>query len=149
LPHLLCSSHHAFLIFLLNEPDPAWDGTYVTIKDPASGAVEPLALVEFQGATVKFGSPNDEVMRGHPLHGKGLMPYAAHHVMNSRWARELEEINKVHSRYDPDHWKDLKHYLFAFHDETFECLARDHKVEVYRTSMKDLVALVAQRMMSG
>jgi hypothetical protein len=139
MPHLLCAGHRAFLVFLLREPDPA----------RASGAAEPLALVEFRGATVKLGSPNDEVLHGHPLYGKGLVAYGAHYVMNSRWLRELEEINKVHSRYDPAHWKELKHYLFAFHDETFECLARGHEVQIHRTSMKDLVALAAQRMVSA
>lgn len=148
LPHLLCSGDRTFLIFLLNEPNPAWDGTYVTIKDPASGVLEPLALVEFQSATVKFGSPNDEVIHGHPLHGKGLMPYGAHYVVNSRWARELEEINKVHARFDPDRWKEVKHYLFAFHDETFECLALSHQVELYRTSMRELVESVARKLIS-
>src|SRR6185503_678550 len=127
LPHVLCSGYRTFLIFILDEPDPSWDGTYVTVKDPASGAVEPLALVEFEAATVKFGGPNDEVLHGHPLHGKGLMPYGAHYVMNSRWAKELEEINKVHSQYNPERWKNVRHYLFAFHDETFECLASGHK----------------------
>jgi hypothetical protein len=111
--------------------------------------VEPLALVEFKSATVKFGGSNDEVMHGHPLHGKGLMPYGAHYVLNSRWKHDLEEINKVHSQYTPDRWKELQHYLFAFHDETFECLALGHRVEPQRTSAKDLVQAVVERMLSG
>jgi hypothetical protein len=149
MPHLLKGSYRTFLIFILRESNPAWDGTSVNIVDPSSGAVEPLALVEFECATVKFGSPNDEVLEGHPLHGKGLMPYGAHYVMNSHWAKELEEINKVHSGYDPERWKDLRHYLLAFHDEMFECLATGHKVETHRTSMKELLRTATERLMSG
>jgi hypothetical protein len=148
LPHLLCSGQRAFLIFIQRKIDPSWDGTQVTVKSPSSKGAESLALVEFHGATVKFGAPNDEVMSGHPLQGKGLMGYGAHYVMNSRWTRELEEINKVHPQYNPEVWKNLKHYLFAFHDETFECIADGHRVETHRTSLPDLVQIVARRMLS-
>jgi hypothetical protein len=148
LPHLLSSGQRTFLIFIRRETDPSWDGTYVTLKSPSSEGAEFLALVEFQGATVKFGSPNDEVMSGHPLAGKGLMAYGAHYVMNSRWARELEEINKVHPQYNPEVWKNLKHYLFAFHDETFECIADGHRVEAHRTSIPELVQVAVRRMLS-
>src|SRR5437016_9773261 len=35
LPQLMVNDHRALLAFLLSEPDPAWDGSYVTIKNPA------------------------------------------------------------------------------------------------------------------
>ena len=47
---------------------------------------------------------------------------------------------------------DLRVYnggVFPFHDETFECLATGHKVELHRTSLRDLVLSVAKRMMSS
>lgn len=37
LPHVLIKDYKTFLMFYLRVPDPAWDGTYVTIKSPGSG----------------------------------------------------------------------------------------------------------------
>lgn len=47
MPHLMANDNRALLAFLLSEPDPAWDGSYVTIKSPADEGPEPLTLVEF------------------------------------------------------------------------------------------------------
>jgi len=33
-------------------------------------------------------------------------------------------MNSVHPRHNPKMYDDLKHYVFAFHDSTFECIAR-------------------------
>jgi hypothetical protein len=71
LPHVVMNDQRVLLAFLLDQPDPNWDGTYVTIKSPRSSDAESLALVEFiRGASTKFGAPNDEVFSGHPLYGK-------------------------------------------------------------------------------
>src|SRR5262249_28882577 len=121
LPYLLQNDNRCFLTFYVHEPDPDWDGTYVTVKDPGDQSVESLALVEFVGCmSAKLGSPNDEVFSGHSLHGKGLDSYTAQRVVHSRWLAELESINKVHACYNPARWKALNHYVFWFHDSTFE-----------------------------
>jgi hypothetical protein len=149
LPHLLRNDYRCLLTFYLREHDPAWDGSYVTIKDPGSGQAESLALVEFAGCvSARLGSPNDEVFEGHPLHGKGLDGYTAQEVLNSRWLAELEAINSVHRCYKPDRWRWLHHYVLWFHDTTFECVAESFKVELYRESMADLLAQACKRLLS-
>lgn len=149
LPHLLVNDHKAFLIFLVDQPDPQWDGTYVTIKNPADGAAEPLALVEFTGCvSAKLGAPNDEVFSGHSLSGKGLDPCTAQIVRNSRWLAELERINSVHSQYKPERWRDRKHFVFWFHDTTFECVAGGFKVERFNESFADLLTRDCDRLTS-
>ncbi len=149
LPHLIVNDHKTFLIFLVNRPDPNWDGSYVTLKNPADQATESLALVEFiHCASTKFGDPNDEVFSGHPLHGKGMDAYRAQVVRNSRWLTELERINSVHSQYKPERWRDLNHYIFWFHDNTFECAAESFKVELFNESFSDLLARACQRLNS-
>ena len=149
LPHLMVSDNRALLAFLLNEPDPAWDGTYVTVKNPADEQPEPLALVEFDFCiSAKLGAPNDEVFDGHPLSGKGLEAYTAQRVVNSRWLKEIEKINSVHYRYRPESWRDLTHFVFWFHDKTFECIARSYKVETHRVSMKQLLDMMVKRLIS-
>ena len=95
--HLIVSDNRALLAFLMSEPDPAWDGTCVTIKSPSDEEPEPLGLVAFGGCiSAKLGAPNDEVFEGHSLSGKGLEAYVAQRVVNSRWLKELETISSVH-----------------------------------------------------
>ena len=149
LPHVIQNDYKTFLTFYVREPDPDWDGSYVIVKDPGDGSVESLALVEFFGcSSAKLGSPNDEVFGGHPLSGKGLDGYTAQRVVNSRWMAELEAINSVHCRYDHARWRNLNHYVFWFHDTTFECVAESFRVEVFRESMVDLLARVCQRLLT-
>ncbi len=138
MPHVLARGGHTKLVYVLSEPDPAWDGTCATIasRDEAN----PLAIVDFQRcAAVKFGGPNDEVMRGHPLHGKGLGAYKAHIVARSRWIAELQQINSVHSIYSHDSFTSLRHYVLVFHDDLFECIAESVVIETVRDKLTDVL----------
>jgi hypothetical protein len=147
LPQLLVNDHRALLMFLVSVPDPQWDGSYVTVKDPASEQRESLALVEFKRCvSAKLGSPNDEVFAGHPLAGKGLEGYRAQLVKNSRWLAELQRINSVHRGYRPDAWRPCNHYVFWFHDTTFECIAEGFEVELHDCSMPELLAEASRRL---
>lgn len=102
LPHIICNDDKSFLVFLVNVPDPNWDGSYSVSKSPAYPTRENLALVDFRGCrSTKLGGPNDEVFSGHPLYGRGMEPYAAQVVLNSPWLAELERINAVHRGYRP------------------------------------------------
>lgn len=149
LPQLMVNDYRALLGFLMSEPDPKWDGTYVKVKDPAGFQPEPIALVEFEGCvSAKLGAPNDEVFKGHPLNGKGGEAYAAQRVVNSKWLKEIEAINSVHRMYQPESWRDLHHYIFWFHDSTFECVARSYKVETYRFNMKKLLGMMVERLIA-
>jgi hypothetical protein len=96
----------------------------------------------------KLGSPNDEVFEGHPLNGNGLHGYTAQRVVNSKWLAELEAINSVHRLYDPTRWRKLNHYIFWFHDTTFECVAESFRFVVFHESMADLLARVCQRLLT-
>jgi len=147
LPRLLTNGRSAFVAFYLNEPDPAWDGTSVRIIDAASEEPAALGLVEFVGCeAVKMGPPNDEVIEGHPLHGKGLDLYEPHVDVNSRWLNELIEINRVHDQFNPQRWETLDHFLFVFHDETVEAIARDTRTSTSHESMGALITRTAARL---
>ena len=148
LPQLLRNDYRALLAFYVKTVDPAWDGTYARIVDPASDASEQLALVTFTRCTsAKLGAPNDEVFHGHPLHGKGLDGYTAQLVRNSRWLAELQRINSVHAGYDPARWQGRNHYVLWFHDTTFECVAEGFTVELHSTSMRRLLAIACDRLL--
>lgn len=86
-----------------------------------------IAVVVFPLAdTIKFGSPNDESLGGHPLIKSGLKYYSIHKVVNSSWIAELEKQNSVHPQHDKNKFvKDKHHYIFTFHDSTLELVATE------------------------
>ena len=152
MPHVFSNSQKIFLIYLINEPDSDWDGTSVTMVDNASETTYPLALVEFNGHTFRFGIANDEVFSGLPLWEKGLEFYAAHIIENSSWISELKDIRNVRHNYhyhSDDKWKLQKHFVLLFHDEIFEAIATDYKVEILNTTFRQLAVKVAELMTSA
>ena len=146
MPQVFSNGHKVYLIYLINEIDPNWDGTYVTMIDNKSDNQYPLALVEFKGHTFRFGIANDEVFSGLPLYEKGLQGYSAHLIENSSWIKELKDIHKVHPYYNEKSWIDFKHYVLLFHDEIFEVVAKDYKIETFTTTFEALAIEIAKRM---
>ena len=150
LPHVLSSGSRTFLIYNMREPDPNWDGSYANVVDPASAALRLIAVIQFERCIIhKFGSPNDEVLEGHPLHGRGLAAYAAHVVERSRWIADLMKVNSVHPGYNPDSWQQYQHYLLAFHDETFECIARGHSRKQMLSSFPEALEMCSRSLTAG
>lgn len=128
-PHALVSEQSVELVYLLEVVDPSWDGTYARVVDAES--TEPVAVVTFERPYwTSLGPPNDEAISGHPLAEHGLEPYTAYRVESSSWLAELTRRNQVH----PYHWAEgfrrLRHFVFVFHDSTFECVAESFSIEV-------------------
>lgn len=148
LPFILCNDYKTFLTFYISEPDPNWDGTYVNIVDPSSSEPSSLCLVEFKHCvSSKFGHPNDEALDGHPLSDRGLEPYTAQIVKNSQWIEEIAKINNAHPHDKPEVWKSMNHYVFWFHDNTFECIAESYEVEVSTETMDALLNRVKSKLL--
>jgi hypothetical protein len=123
LPVVVADESTLQLAYYLSVPDTDWDGTYVREVDVDTD--DPVALVRFEGAYAwLLGPPNDEAFEGHPLASRGLHPYAAFRIEDSSWIRRLERMNSVHEQHAPERFARLRHYVFAFHDSTFECVAR-------------------------
>jgi len=93
-----------------------------------------------------MGTPNDEVFRGHPLNGKGLQEYCPLLVRNSLWIKELEAINSVHNHYRPESWGNFNHYIFGFHDSTFECVAESFTVEGRAATLPKVLAEICGKL---
>lgn len=137
LPIVLADDGQLLLAFIVHEADPHWDGTYARVVGPDS-AGEPIAIIRFERARCHmFGRPNDETLKGHPLYARGLSYYAVHEVRGSSWVRQLERINSVHPQHRPEAFADARHFIFAFHDTTFECVARGFSVTPMRGSMRE------------
>ena len=128
LPRILADEHTCLVGFYLEARDPDWDGTYVRVVEPAATG-GPVAVVSFPlyRATM-FGPPNDEAFSGHPLSSRGLRPYGAFEVHESSWIHQLERMNSVHPQHRPARYLELRHFILAFHDSTFECVAKRYEV---------------------
>jgi hypothetical protein len=141
LPVVVADEGTLQLAYYASVPDPDWDGTYVREIDLSTA--DPVILVQFDGAYAWFhGPPNDEACQGHPLASRGLHPYAAFRVENSSWVRHLERMNSVHEHHNPEGFARLRHYVFAFRDSTFECVARSFTA----VQVKGPLTRVAQEM---
>jgi hypothetical protein len=138
-PFVMSDEHTLLLSYIVEGVDPDWDGTYVRSVGPntVGGAV---ALVKFtRYSSFMFGPPNDEAFGGHPLASRGLRPYSAVEVQHSSWIRRLERMNAVHPRHTPELFDGYRHFIFTFHDSTFECIARDFTITVYESTMASLL----------
>lgn len=148
LPFLLCNDYRTYLVFFLSVYDPHWDGTNINVRDPASSEPASIAVVKFECChSAKLGNPNDEVHVGHPWNGKGLDSYTAQEVVHSRWLAEIEAINRVHGGYDANLWKALHHYVFWFHDSTFECIAKSFTVTLHNDNLSAILADICEKLL--
>lgn len=80
----------------------------------------------------KFGYPNEEAIEGHPKFAAGLRIYSCFKLEASDWLTELEIQNRVHPLHQKDLFSKYRHFIFPFHDTTFECLAQAYEVKVYK-----------------
>jgi hypothetical protein len=136
LPVVIGEGGALLLAYLVNEPDPNWDGSYSrSVSARSEGML--VAVIKFRSPSAHmFGPPNDEAFQGHPLAERGLEPYAAWEVVHSSWIRTLERVNSVHPRHDPAGFmSSRRHFVWAFHDETFECIAGGYDIERHRGSI--------------
>ncbi len=86
----------------------------------------PVAIAVFASPLAHLlGPPNDEALSGHPLTSRGLHAYGSFEVLHSSWIRALERMNAVHPNHRPEAFSGYRHFVFTFHDSTFECIARD------------------------
>ena len=126
--------------------------TYLTFRSCARSVTEgagPTAIVTFERCLItKFGYPNDEALDGHPLSARGLAAYGVFEVLDSSWARSVVIQNRVRFPATPDDYAG-RHFVFAFHDSTFECLARDLRVEFAEGPAAEIIQRLAATLDGG
>jgi len=146
MPHVVSGNGHTLLVYLARDPDPAWDGTTASVIDPGALRPQPLVLVEVERCYAhRFGGPNDEVFDGHRLARRGFDGYGAFEIRRSAWLAEEKATNRVHRQYSDAQWADRRHFLLAFHDEVFECLARGFRIERTQASFQQILARMVER----
>lgn len=135
LPAIAVAEHRLSLYYIASEPDPNWDGTYVNVLSLRSDD-QAVVRVDFERPYAHFfGPPNDEAFAGHPLSDRGLSPYSAAEIIQSSWLRSLTKMNAVHPYHKDELFEKYRHFVFAFHDSTFECVAEDFTVSIERGSI--------------
>lgn len=145
IPVVLSDERKVVLAFYPQNVPEGWEGT--TVRLVSEEFQEPVAIVEFNLCYIHmFGSPNDEAFSGHPLAERGLKPYGAYEITDSSWIRGLERKNSVHPYHNPERFWERRHFVFAFHDSTFECVADGFKVTETHGSMRSLLPLMAQKL---
>lgn len=147
-PIILAGEHDVLLTYYLENTPKNWDGTSVRAIDTHVEG-EPVAVVQFTHCTAHmFGPPNDETFSGHPLSNRGLCPYGVFEVKQSSWIRKLERMNAVHPYHDKERFmKNKRHFVFAFHDSTFECIAADFTIEVATGSVSGMIPRMLERLL--
>jgi len=107
-----------------------WTSAPVRAAKPG-GSDELCAIASFDRAYAHmFGPPNDEAFAGHPLAARGLEPYSVFEVEGSSWLRRLVQMNSVHPYHRAEQFEDFKHWVFSFHDTTFECIALSFTIDL-------------------
>ena len=120
------------------------------VVSPADPQPSPFVVIEMWGcAETRFGGPNDEAIRGHPLHGKGLAGYRAHEVVNSGWIEEAIKVNSVHPHHSDAAFRQLHHYALLFHDEMLEALARGIESRLVTGTMGTILGDLASSLTPG
>ncbi len=146
LPFVMSDEYRLLLAYLVEDAPLNWYGKAVQVTI-TSTSNEPLALVEFNRYhSYMFGAPNDEAFSGHPLAGRGLHPYGAFQVQNSSWIRQLESMNSAHPHHHLERFEILKHYIFAFHDSTFECVAEGFTITEHEGSLQSILPEMQKRL---
>jgi len=142
LPTVLADDYRLILEYLVSDPDPNWDGTYVNVVGTETDGI--VAVIRFRRPyTHMMGAPNEEAIGGHPLADRGLAPFAAFEVRDSSWIRKLEAMNSVHPCHDRKRFLESKrHFIFVFHDSTFECIAEGFDVTILKSSILDSLETV-------
>jgi len=139
LPFIISNDLDLVLLYVVSKKDPNWDGIYVNVVTSINKDL-PIAIVNFLSPHAHiFGPPNDETFAGHPLAERGLKPYSVSEVIDSSWIRKLGRMNSVHLMHNPESFEELRHFVFAFHDTTFECVAKSFKVDIFRGSIRSAV----------
>ena len=109
-PRILSNGYELKLAYYLPLKHPTWDGTNPMSVDPSTtqGRVAVVVFRAVQGYA--DGPPNDEGLGNHPFWKIGLRPYEAYEVSDST------RVNEGNGR----------HFIFTFHDSTFECVAKGY-----------------------
>jgi len=129
-PLIISNDSELYVIFYSDEVE--WSGELHERNDIYDKGI---VLMKFIGCLKYiFGKPSNETIQGHPYYQLGLRSFGFFEVRNSPLIKELQGIQKVHPNYDPSKWNLYKHFIISFHDNMFECVAREFEIREEKVS---------------
>ncbi len=137
-PVLLQTDSAAILTFSAVRPTP--EGR----REDAGYAIVELDLCSL----TKFGYPNDEALSGHPLYEKGLGEYGVYEVYHSSWVRLARDQNRI-AFPDTPAYSTERHFIFTFHDSTFECIARGIRASLSDQPYAEIFENITKRVLKA
>ncbi len=139
IPVIIAGEDSLAVAFYAEPNDREWDGSTVRQVDPDTKE-RSVVIIRFDDCYAHlFGPPNSEAFSGHPLYERGLRPFRNFEVANSSWVATLEKMNSVHPYHSKGSFrKDKRHFVLAFHDSTFECIAKGYTVERVAGSIREI-----------
>lgn len=141
---IFTDGNRLFLAYYLDQVGKESDDSAIELSDRT--VVAPAALFSFSYTRVHtFGLPNDEVLDEHPLSSRGLHAHGAFEVKNSSWVQRIEKANRGYRDHEPERFEVLRHFIFTFHDNTFECLAEDYTVLLHKESITNIMRSVTEK----
>jgi hypothetical protein len=158
LPVVICNDRDLFVLYYIQEPfdpeifkNPNFVPKVMDYDDPS-----PIAIIKFHAYVHMFGNPDEETLVGHPLSERGLESDSIFEVRNSSWIRQSVRMRMKYDRiheHEQHNYEEfissMKHYIFAFHDSTFECIAGDYEIKIQKgpifSAAKDMVELLFKK----
>ena len=127
-PVILPKETQLWLAYFIHHDDPRFEEKYSKIwSDSNEPCVEScFAVVSMLALAHTFGQPGEHNFETHPLSKRGLQPFMVAEVKNSSWLAALTQAHLCDTSITSSA-EQYRHIIFAFHDETFECLAKDFK----------------------
>jgi hypothetical protein len=134
--------------FLQEDADPGWDGR--TVRIVSHEDVEPAAIVRFDlFERFSFGQPSDDMIFAgvHPLSERGLGAYGAFEVLESSWLRQIAAAGDRDG--EERDMTSYRHFIFAFHDNTLECVAPGFEIHLTEGSLEMLLPKMRSLLVRG
>lgn len=145
-PVILPKERQLWLAYYIHHDDPSFEEKYSNIWcDSDEKCVDSCyAVVRMLSLAHTFGPPGEDDFETHPLSKLGLRPFMVAEVKNSSWLASLTQAGLSDASITPS-TENYRHILFAFHDETFECIGREFKTLIRHgeNPFEEIVSLAA------
>ena len=152
-PIILAGDASLWLAYYIAEKSPWFEEKWSKIwSDSDELCIEQcFAIVVVKSPQVHmFGAPSEETFDGHPLSKRGLRRFGIFEIENSSWIKELEKVDSIAQCPTTLYHTKFRHFIFGFHDSTFECVGADLSVFVrHGDDMLDELLKLSQELFDG
>lgn len=145
-PIVVAGEDHLFVLYMLQSMPEGWYNTWVKIISSDTKA-DPFAIILFHHSLAYYhGIPGDEAIHGHPLYRRGLRPHGAFEIENSTWHEAMMKMSRIHAAHCTEKYHLYRHFVLAFRETTFECLAESYSIRIGNGSLVDAAGKVLTEM---